>query len=273
LGKAFIVTPKYSDLATLTASDAVSGAGATNLQKARPKLYWRSTSNAPYLVGDLGASRSLDTLVLGYLNAQALATFRLRLASTEAGLTGGSPAYDSTSLDTWPSGSDLSAYALTHRLLNFTSTSATWFRVDFYFGASTVQYAKLGRLILGEKIEPATSVAFGWAASFDEPVAETVDLGGEESPRLMGARRTLEATWQHLTHGEHDRLYQTLLERGSARDLALVIDPDFTSYPMPMIAVGRVKRVLSFPNTFRTAAGAFFSLSAAVTEMAPTEMT
>lgn len=282
--RAYIVTPKYSDTALLSANQQVSGAPATNLAIARPRAFWRSINDNPTLTIAFpgAAAKSVDTLILGFINpATPYDMFRMRFASSQANLSA-APAYDTSFVSAWPYDPAVleSPYALMHRAFSFPEIAQLWVSIEFSF--STVNqgvdpYVQMGRLILGKRIEPATSVVGGWAAGFDEPVAETVDLGGEESPRPMGAKRSLEARWQNLDRYEHDALMAALIERGSSKDLALVIDEEQTINAMPNIAVGRVKRPTSIPHTMAVGtdgpkADARFSLSLTVSEMAPTEM-
>lgn len=280
--KAFILSPRVSDRARLTASEAVGGMSVGNVQIARPKRKWRSTSSTPYIVGyfhpdDFPTIPTVDTMVLGFANWGPTDTGTFRMATSEANLVA-SPGF---TYDIDASLADIDGfYRLSHRPFVFTAQSTyRWFRLDFSFAAT---YVQMGRFMLGERVEPACDVKSGWTTSFEEEVAQTVDLGGEESPRHMGVRRSMEVQWQFLTEAEMNNtsgdpcLYTTLLERGSSRDVALVVGATDTPNIMPRMVVGRVKRQFSFPHTFEVGGPVttpLFGLSVTVAEMAPTEMT
>jgi hypothetical protein len=281
MGLAYVVSPKLSDAAIITASDAVGGAGANNLQISRPRLKWRSTSSTPYLTLDFGTPTLLDTLVHGFVNGMSGDTFTLRMASTQAKLTNGTAEFNAaaTSNPLWPAGSNLAAYKQIHRGYRLPGSGVTlrWARIDYNFASNSKGYVDMGRIVLGKRVEPAISVKAGWASGGMEPVAETVDLSGEESPRQMGTKRDKTATWHDLTEAEKEALEELLLERGSAKDFALVIDPD-SIYPMGHTIIGRCKQKFTFPNTINAGSdpnssggrgGLHFTLVLTVSEMAP----
>jgi len=276
--RAYLVTSRLSDSGVITASSSVSGAVPSNLQLPRPRLYWRSTNTTPYLEIDLLATRTYDTVFFGYV-VGGIGAFRVRDAPTQSALTS-SPDYDSNVLNPsavplWPSGSDLSGYRQFHRTFATPVTrSNRWVRIDFNV-VNPDGYVQLSRLGIGKRIEPATSVKAGWSIPSNEPVAETVDMGGEECARVMGSKRSITCTWHNLTHAEQDSLLTLLTERGSARDLLLAIDPSEGQYPMSHLCLGRVKQVVSFPQTMkveRDENGEHFTVSITVSEMAPIEM-
>jgi hypothetical protein len=281
MGLAYLLSSKLSDAATITASDAVGNAGASNLLISRPRLKWRSTTATPNLVLDLGAPKTIDTLMHGYSNGMAGDTFTLRMASTQAKLTDGTAEFNAAqaSQPMWPNGSNLAAYDQIHRGYKLPGSGVTlrWARIDYNFSGNSDGFVDMGRLLLGKRIEPAVSVKAGWVSGGTEAVAETVDLSGEESPRQMGTKRDLSATWHDLIESEKNAIYEMLLERGSAKDFALVIDPD-SLYPMACTVIGRCKQKFQFPQTINTGSdpnssggrgGLHFTVVLMVAEMAP----
>lgn len=253
MGKAYILSPKVSDSLALVASDAASGSSVGNLQTVLPGQFWLSSTTSPYITcQNTGAAPFLpDTLILGYVVAGAGDICQLRIAETEAGVTS-APSTDET-FYLWPDyghgpdGGGIEDYVTFHRQITFPADLATWTRLDFAIssGASSVQ---IGRLLYGKRIEPECSVR-EWTPSFDEVIAETLDLGGEKSPRYMGVRRGLEVVWHNLRIDEMSKLYRMLMSRGSSRDLALVVDADQDIFTMEQMVIGRVERV----NVFKMA--------------------
>jgi hypothetical protein len=280
MGLAYIVSPKLSDAAIITASDAVGNAGATNLQISRPRLKYRSATATPNLVLDFGAPATVDTLVHGFINGMSSDTFTLRMASTQAKLTDGTAEFNAANVPqpVWPVGSNLAAYDQIHRGYKLPAAQTLrWARIDYGFSGNSDGFVDMGRLILGKRIEPAVSVKAGWIPGGMEPIAETVDLSGEESPRQMGVKRDLQVVWHDLIQSEQNAIYEMMLERGTAKDFALVVDPD-SVYPMPQTVVGRCKQKFTFPQTVNAGSdpnssggrgGLHFTYVLIVSEMAP----
>jgi hypothetical protein len=280
--RAFILSPYNSDL-SITGSSAIANAGASNLLLARPKLYWRSTNATPYLQGILRGD-DVDTFVLGFTNgrthiasgvASPADTIRVRLADVEANLLSG-PLYDSADFDIYPTGANWMKYAKIHRVKTFPIvTGPLVYRIDFSF-SNPDGYVQAARIMLGKRIEPEVSVKTGWSMGGSEEVVETTDMGGEESPREVGTKRQMTATWHNLTEAEREQIYELVLERGSAKDICLAIEPSEGKYAMSRVYIGRIKDAWSFQQTL-SAGGPEdtdqrFTVSVTVKEMAPGEM-
>lgn len=273
MARAFILSPKTSDASAITASTTVSNTAAVNVLRARPRLYWRSTNTNPYLEGNFGSAKAVNTLVQGVVNGKSGDTFRLILASSQANLTA-APLFDTNHIPVWPVGSDLSNYAKVHRVLTFDLKSSAWYRVEYNFAGNSDGFVQLSRLILGSRIEPATSIESGWSIGGEESIAETVDMGGEESPRGMGgSKRNHTVTWSNLLESERESLYTLLLERGSSKDIVLGIEGCEGQYAMSRLYIGRVKHAFSFPQVMMASDGVQrFTVSLTVSELAPIEM-
>lgn len=273
MARAFILSPKLSDAGVITASTSISNAPAVNLLRARPKLFWRSTGNMASVEGTFGSTKLVDTLVMGYINGvTGVEIFLLRLASSQANLVT-APSFEASVQSVRPVGSDVSAYAKIHRVLTFAEHSCSWYRVDFNYNLSVHPYVQASRIIVGKRIEPLTSVGESWSMGGEEPVAETVDMGGEESSRIMGTKRTFTATWNNLTESEREKMYTTLLERGSAKDLVLAIEESEGIYGVSRVYIGRVKHAFSFPQVMLASDGVQrFTVQITISELAPIEM-
>lgn len=282
MARAFILSPYNSDL-SVTASSAIANAGASNLLLARPKLYWRSTNATPYVQGLLRGD-DVDTFVLGFTNGRTHVasgsvypadTLRVRLADVEANLLS-SPLYDSGDFDVYPPGANWMKYARVHRVKTLdTVEGALVYRVDFSF-SNPDGYVEAARIMLGKRIEPLVSVKTGWSMGGSEEIAESVDMGGEESPREMGTKRQQSATWHNLIEAEREEMYEMCLERGSSKDICLAIEPSEGKYAMSRVYIGRIKDAWSFQQTMSTGGDENtdqrFTVSVTVKEMAPIEM-
>jgi hypothetical protein len=185
---------------------------------------------------------------------------------------------DFGNLPMWPVGDDLSEYGKIHRVFTFAQQSAQWYRVDYDFSDNPDGYVQASRLIIGKRIEPLTSVQSKWSMGGQEEIAETVDMGGEESARDMGVKRTFTATWHNLLESEREELYVMKLERGSSKDAVLAIEPSEGKYSMSRIYIGRIKDYFSFDQTMEALDPAggpavqHFTSSFKIQEMAPIEM-
>jgi hypothetical protein len=181
-------------------------------------------------------------------------------------------------LPMWPPGSDLSDYAKIHRVFTFVEQTAQWYRVDYDFAGNSDGYVQGGRLIIGNRIEPLTSVESQWSMGGQEEVAETVDMGGEESSRAMGVKRSFSCTWHNLRESEREQLYVMKLERGSSKDVVLAVEPPEGEYSMSRIHIGKIKDYFSFEQTMEALEPdngpptQRFTVSFKIQEAAPIEM-
>lgn len=284
MARAFILSPYNSDL-SITGSSAIANAGASNLLLARPKLYWRSTDATPYLQGTLRGD-DVDTFVLGFTNGRTHVTsavsypadtVRVRLADVAGNLLS-DPSYDSGDFNVYPTGANWMKYARVHRVKTFpvvSGTDALAYRIDFSY-SNPDGYVQAARIMLGKRIEPEVSIKSGWSIGGSEEIAESIDMGGEESPRQMGTKRQFTCTWHNLTEAERESIYEILLERGSAKDMCLAIEESESKYSMSRVYIGRIKDAWSFQQTL-SAGGSEdtdqrFTVSVTVREMAPIEM-
>lgn len=263
---AYLVSPKVSDLASLTGSITVANSPISNLQKPQPRIRTIFTSGSCFVEGDLGANFTLNTLFIGYINALASTdTFRFRASLVYPPTS--SPLVDSTALTIWPTGSALFWYNQKHRTFEHGLTLYRYFRVDFSCSAAP----SIGRLFVGLRAEPEHSVNV-WVPDGEEPIASVVDLGGQEVRRpLGGSRRTIHMEWPALSKTEAlGKIYELLLERGSARDFAAVLAPSQLEPTFPIaysyLGYGKLKVI---QNTLTH----LFSASLDMIEAAPLKMT
>jgi hypothetical protein len=291
LGKTLLLSPRLSDRAVIAASNSVGGAGATNLQNQRPNLVWQSTTLTPYITLNLtgavaDALLGIDTLFLGYFNAhfESIDSFRLRGANSEVDLTA-DPGYDSGEGIQYEYGmSEFFAdevYAMPHRLFTFDhgGFAYPWWRIDFDWSGNNDGYVRGGRIMLGKGLVPANTADGGWEARHSEPVVETEDLGGGLSTRIRGARRSASLRWPEgaLTPNEGSAIQRMLLERGSAKDVAVCLDTEVALSTsggdnnvdrMQSLYLGRVKQ----PVVIKHMPVAYRGFGFEVEELAATEM-
>lgn len=262
---AYILSPKLSDRAVLTGSATVGNSPISNVQNSKPRSRAIFTSGSCFIEGDLGAEYPIDGFAVGFINSSSSSdTIQFRGKLTY-------PVTSSPSINNlascWPSGSDLSAFSEIHKQMEVETAAVPirYFRFDFNC-ATAVQ---LGRILVGKRVEPEHSVnAFSMDAS--EPIAATVDMGGQETRQPMGgARRSLHLEWPAVSHIESlGRIYELMLERGSARDYMVSLNhgEDIIS-PMAYVYLGYGQLKIPYATLTQQ-----FSVHLDLVEMAPLRM-
>lgn len=253
-----LVSPELSDAITLVASTEVAGFEVSRLQSQRPSLKWRPSALTGYIKGNLGAATTIRYVFLGYANAKSGSTWRVRFATTEANLTNGSASYDSTVIPFWPSGAaSVGTWTDKHaRWYDETGKTATWFQIDIDHSASGDSYFEAGRLAVGTGIVLLAGTTSGVPVFplqllSQEPVVETVDMGGEASPRP----RRLEVSGTIKIWGLSDTealgsVKPFCRARGSSKDVVIDFKPEETVYPLDYLFCGRIKESAPFMNPF-----------------------
>lgn len=263
---AYLLSPKISDRYVMTGAPTLSGGDISNLQNPRPRSRAVFLSSYAYIEQDLGAPFPMDSISIAFINSIASTdVFQWRAGLVYPATT--TPLIDSGVQTIWPAGSDLSAFAEVHRQYEHPTTqSVRYLRVDI----SCSQAIQMGRLFWGKRVEPLNSVS-AWSLDATEPIAATVDLGGEETRRPMGgARRSVHMEWPGLTKPEAlGPIYELLLERGSSRDYMAAMTGGGQEVVSPMayvyVGCGQIKTV---QNTFTH----IWSASLDMVEMAPLRM-
>lgn len=259
MAKTMIASPVLSDAATLTVSGSASSTlGKVNLQSLNPRQYWRSSTDTPHIVIDLGSAADIRLVSVLYGNFVQADTWRVRGATSEANLTS-SPGYDSGSVSAWPDGADLSSWDRTHtRLYLSTAETFQWWRIDFDASSNSDGYVEAGRLYVSEGIQPATGVSAskGWEPSFVEPSARTLNQSGGVTPRGFPQRRNVALALINLTRAEAwGSISVFRRDRGASGDVLALIDPEESTYPMDHMYYGLLGTRLSMPNAFLAKGG------------------
>jgi hypothetical protein len=264
---AYILSPKKADAAIISGSATVANSSVTFAQNPMPRSRVIFPTGNCFLEWDFGSAIPMDSFFIGFVNSRlATDTLHFRAGLNTPAYT--SPLIDSGPLKFWPVGSDLSTFAEIHRGYSHpTVHNCRYARVDISC-ASAVQ---IGRAFPGLRIQPEHNVS-AWGFEAQEPIAVTVDLGGEEIRRPMGGtRRSVRMEWPSLTRVEAlGRIYQLLLERGSARDYMVSLrSGEGVEITSPMhglyLGCGGLKMVF---NTFTH----IWSATLELTEMAPLRM-
>lgn len=242
MGRAFLASAHLSDDATLTAGDELTSLEGTNLQVLDRTEKWRADTLAnAYVDLDFGTAVSLRFFALLWTNARSATDWRVSGATSQGNLE--SVGYDSTQVDFWPNGSDLSAFTETHGWLLLDSAQTfRWWRVRMIDATHPDGYLEAGRLFLSAGFQPAIDTPRGWSVQpADERTTVQYAAGGGASVRQGVKRRNLTLRWDWLTEAEaFGTLDGVLQEIGTSRDVFVSIDPDEATYPMQKSVHGLV---------------------------------
>ncbi len=245
-----LATPKLSDAATLSTTGTVaSSLPLTNLQAMQPEACCRFTSlSGMEITADLGAAAAIDTVWLGYTNATSAATWRVRAASSQAGLTS-SPGYDSGSVSVWPA-SGLDDWDKVGGLLWLSAAQTyRWWRIDIADAANPAGYFDIGRLYLADAWN-AGGIMFGWSIGFldDSPVerARGGQMHPSERPRRREAAFTLRGKSEADMYANAFALDQL---RGRSKDVLAVRNPTQTTFLQHQTIYGLMTALRPIVNT------------------------
>lgn len=229
-----IATPKLSDAGTITAGSEAAAMPASNLLRQQPGDRWRAEDlSSAWLQLDLGSATAINLIWLGYTNASSAATWRIRAASTEAGLTGGSPGYDSGALDHWPTtGLDdwLSTYpGFTHayKWLGTSAQTFRYWRIDISDSANADGYYQAGRLYLANAWQPTRNIAYGWNVGWADPSDTVRAASGAGFSNRLRRYRELRFSLPFLSE---DEMYSNAAAidrlRGASGDMLVIPKPE-----------------------------------------------
>lgn len=218
--------------ATLTASSAQTTLPVTNLIGPTPSKVWRSSGlSSVYITIDFGAATAVDTLSMVAPNWTSAATWRLRLATSEANLTA-APGYDSTAITPWPvTGKPTEDWNQHAPLLQIGSTKTyRWARIDIADAGNTDGYLEAGALLLNLAATVTYDSIRGWAMG-DEPAS--IVRSTEYGRTLVEARdnpRIKSIPFEVLPTADITGAYGVLMrERGTAKPFLVCVDPGQTA--------------------------------------------
>lgn len=227
----FLSRRKIED-ATLTASSAQSTLPVTNLQGPSPSKVWRSAGlSSVYITIDFGAATAVDTLAMVNVNWTTSATWRLRLATSEANLTGG-PGYDSTALTPWPGSvkptEDWNQHAPLMRLPS--TQTFRWARIDLADAGNADGYLEAGALLLGLAVTVAYQSFEGYAFGDDPASIVRYTDYGRSLVELRDSPRVKAIPFGVLAAADVKAgLGAMVRERGVAKPFLVCLDPDGTT--------------------------------------------
>ena len=226
------------DLATVTASTAVSSLPASNLQTEDIGELWRATTGTEWLLADLGSTKTVGITALVESSAVAGDSMQIRVSTADA--TGASgDAYDSGSL---PVTVDPATGLLVHPIEP--AVSGRYLRIDLIQSATV----EAGRWMAGPVFSPSRTFSFGWQPLSEDPSRHIESLG---QATLIDAKRTREGvqfTLNGLTQTEADEIRE--INRLNGRKNDLLICRDVTHSNPGLVSIwGLMARTVTYPQT------------------------
>ncbi|HTE35709.1 MAG TPA: hypothetical protein VK634_11140 [Reyranella sp.] len=232
--KILFLSPRLSDLATLTASSEVGSLPATFVKNPEPTKVWRTTGcAAESLVIDFGAAAVVDTAAIVAHNATAAGTVRLRLAATVPGLTA-APSVDSGVVSLWPSSGKHADPDWPHELSLARAVNGMAYRyarLDFADPANPAGYLEFGRIAAGRAWQPAMNIDLDPALGFVPLDVQEPNAYGQTftDPRPW-AQRQFDLSFSAANQDDvHDYAMELSRLRGQAGDVIVCLDPSATT--------------------------------------------
>lgn len=257
-------------LLSLTASEEIATFEVENLQDPLPTARWRSTGLTPYVVGQFAEAVTIDFWGAWYVNARAGDQARLRLASSQGGLTA-APDLDTGMLDVQPGTANLDDWfgpgqlGYVHQRSKIAAAdqvSGTWFRIDFDFTGNSDGYVQAGALFLATMLEPTRGAEPGWEyRPVNRGMHEVSYAAGGTGRGGGGQRRDVVFKIRRMTEANASGVINPLLrERAGVLPVGIVLD-ESDDYPMDHMFFGYLD-ARAVPNTFLRN----YSLDAQITE-------
>lgn len=266
MANAIFLTPEASDGGSIVSeSSGAASMPASMVQKIQPTDRWRTTAlNPAFFEMDMGADQSVDFVAALFTNASNTASWRVRLAATQANLVT-APDYDSGNMDHWPH-VGLDGWQRNHAIHDLGSTVVKrWIRVDVKDLSNADGYYEMGRFYAGLKFQPTYNVDFGSGyPMFREEKIRLRAEGGLTHPIQRPRGRFVEGNFTFHSEAELNDNFQSLSRlRGISQDLLYVFDPASANYAHNGIVYG----LMDEPVAVRIPENSTFALSFSIEEM------
>lgn len=233
-----ICTPLLSDAAALTPSTEAPALPATNLLRPDPFHGWRTlTAINSTLTIDLGATKPVRLIWLGYTNATATAIWAVLAANSVAELSSG-PGYSSGNLSHWPTPNlDLMGWKRTHAYLWLPAPIAfRYWRISVADTGNPDGYYQAGRLYMANAWVPAKppqmgegsrGIDIGWSMAVKDASELERPIRGGAIVRPRGKWRELRLSLSFLAEDEmFENAHMIDRLRGASGDVLVLRDPE-----------------------------------------------
>lgn len=229
-GNALFLSSYWADAALVAASSTEGLLAANNVQTSRPDQVWRATgAAAEYLTWDFGSAVAVEALVLVAHNLSSTATLRVRLASSEAGVTA-APDVDTGIVSAWPASGkpdEIDWQSYFSLVLVDNDTAYRYGRVDIVDAANADGRIQVGRLFVGPAFIPDVNVdlnpSIGLISS--DEFGRTA-FGHAYGDNRGPAARVMQLPMSAIDETEMgDELFELQRYCGLSKDFAFCLDP------------------------------------------------
>lgn len=241
-----------ADAGTVTASDAVTGLAADNVQTPVVAKRWRVTSTTPWLEVDFGSAVEIGALALVFPRDTSFPTgadtVRHRLSAVAAG--------DGELLDTGAQAiGTVEGYGVHVHLLS-AAVDAQYWRVDLSAPSlSTQGFIDLGRAWAGPAWVPELNMDYGWRRAWaDSSALAEAEKSGAQYVRAGAQRRTVEVAFGFMTEDDAEEAEEMQRLAGLNGQALVIPKPDKAGRTA---LVGRMRQVVPIgqPHFDRYATG------------------
>lgn len=235
------------DLATLSASTAVSSLPVENLQNQEPSKVWRTTSAlGQYVDILLRSALACNVAAMSGFNMSSAGVWRLT-AYAAADDVGDTAAFDSGWQSVWPGGERHSdpEWGPEVALLRADNESAyRYWRLEFSDPGAAMTHLDIGRLAVGRAAQFGINCDFGNGIAFAPNDMREPNGWGQTFTEPRPPNRIFEMTWSALGQREvHDVAMELTRLRGLGGDVFCFLDPGeielFHKWSMQALFTGR----------------------------------
>lgn len=253
MANTLIAHPVLSDAAVLTTSATVAASmPLANLQKPQPTDRCRFTDLSQVIEFDVDLTAAMAStgisqwrlVVLTHSNASDQASWRIRAATTQAGLSS-SPPVDTTMITFWPA-ANLKPYweRIPAYYLFAADHTETWIRITIDDSDNPDGFLEFGCLCVANPCQPELPRKFGEMPDDTEDERVVRAEGGPEYPRASGPVTVFNLTFQAEGEGALEEVAFGLRRikrlRGASRPVIVIDDVDDTVFAMEGFVYGRM---------------------------------
>lgn len=231
MANAAIAYRNLADAGTVTASTAETLMPVSRLQNEHVGKKWRSTAEPGYVICDLGASLSIDTVGLLGMSAGSGASCQVRASASDATATG-SLSFDSGALSDGGQYFDTDYDSLIYT--RAAPVSTRYVRIDITDGPAS--YVEAGRLFIGLREAFTYNFVPGAGRMWNDRSRRSKSAGGQTLIFPDNTFRSFEFNLDFVTEAQAEGLVEDIDRiNGQSIDVLLIADTDSDSLPRDTI--------------------------------------
>ena len=214
MGVRFLYTFK-NDIATITSSSESGSLIDDNVVDDFVQKKWRTTGDtAEWIKFNLGSAKKITAIALFGHNLTNAATITLEAHASDAW---GAPTY--TKVMTW---GELC-------IIEFIDQTFQWWRITIADAANPDTYIEIGRICMGEYIEPGINITHDVQKSWYDPSLKEVTEGRQVYVIIKTKYREYSINYDTIDRTLQDQIETLFRAVGNTEPFVFVLDP--TDYP------------------------------------------